>query len=474
MMNEYIDHEWDKAMPTLCEYIKIPNMSPMLEEDWKTNGYQEQAMDLIVNYVKEQEKEIHGMTYKVHQDDVPEAGSPLLFCEIEAREKVDSGKTILLYGHMDKQPPLTDKWSEGLGPYKPIIKDGKLFGRGGADDGYSIFASLIQIKALQKFGKEHPRIVIMIEGSEESGSCHLPYYVEKLKKEIGNVDLVICLDSGCANYDQLWLTNSLRGAFVGKLSVQVLENEVHSGDAGGIVPAPFRIIRMLLDRLENSQTGRTIADLYVEISEETKKAAQDTAKIIGDQIIDRFPYANGVNVRAFDKEDILTKYYLRRTWEPCISYIGFGGIPPLDKGGNVIYPKAEMLISVRLPPTLDPEKAIASVKQVLVSDPPFNAKVTFESDKWCKGWHSPTLTKDLEKIVDDVSFSVYGKPVRFMGEGGSIPFMGMLNEKFPQAQFIVTGLLGPDSNAHGPDESMDIEMAKNVTKCVAGIIEKYT
>jgi acetylornithine deacetylase/succinyl-diaminopimelate desuccinylase-like protein len=111
---------------------------------------------------------------------------------------------------MDKQPPFTG-WREGLSPYNPVMVGDKLYGRGGADDGYSVFGTILAIKACQHFGLQHPRIVMLFEADEESGSEHIHHYLTQLRPRIGRVDLVICLDSGCGNYEQIWETSTLRG-----------------------------------------------------------------------------------------------------------------------------------------------------------------------------------------------------------------------------------------------------------------------
>lgn len=458
-MDKYISDEWDNALPILQEYIKVPNQSPSYDKDWNINGFQEQAMDLICKWIDEQK--VDGLKYTVYNDK-----TPLLLCELDNHNIDKKNNTILLYGHMDKQPPLQSEWSESLGPYKPVIKNGKLYGRGGADDGYSIFASIIAIKALQKYGKIDSNIVIVIEGSEESGSCDLPYYMEKLN--IQNVTHVICLDSGCANYDQLWITNSLRGCFAGTLEIKVLKHGVHSGDASGIVPSPFQILRQLLDRIEDSKTGE-MKCLNVEIPQKYVDDANSTAQVLGNKIVNRFPYDEQVDIKL---DEPLESYILRRTWKPTTSYIGLDGLPSVLSGGNVVYPDLKINLSIRLPPVLDPEEAIECVKNILEKDKPYNASVKFVPSRWCKGWVLPEMSNDLAKLVNDVSHKVFGKSVQYMGEGGSIPFLSMLTDQFPRAQFIVTGVLGDDSNAHGPDEALDIMMTKNVTKCIAHIINE--
>ena len=178
--------------------------------------------------------------------------TPVIFIEIPGSR---TPTTVLLYGHLDKQPEMTG-WAEGLGPWEPVLKGDKLYGRGGADDGYAMFGALARASwRCTSRASPHARCVILIEACEESGSYDLPSYVDHLAARIGAPSLVVCLDSGCGNYDQLWLTTSLRGLTGGALTVQVLTEGVHSGDASGVVPASFRIVRALLSRLEDGATG---------------------------------------------------------------------------------------------------------------------------------------------------------------------------------------------------------------------------
>ena len=240
----YVEEQWNNSIvPALQEYLAIPNQSPAYDPNWNTNGYMDQATDLIANWIRMQK--IPGLVLDIIR---LEKRTPLIFVEIPG----DSKETVLLYGHLDKQPPM-EGWNEGFGPWKPVIKDGRLYGRGGADDGYSAFASLTAIQALKQQDIPHARCVILIEACEESGSFDLPHYVEALKDRIGTPSLVICLDSGCGNYEQLWITTSLRGLANGNLTVSTLTEGVHSGAASGIVPSTFRILRQLLSRLENEQ-----------------------------------------------------------------------------------------------------------------------------------------------------------------------------------------------------------------------------
>jgi acetylornithine deacetylase/succinyl-diaminopimelate desuccinylase-like protein len=458
---KFVTQQWDESIvPALQDYIKIPNQSPLYDPTWATNGLIDQAVDLMVQWVRD--RQVPGLILEVVKH---EGRTPIIFIEVEATTD-NKEDTILLYGHLDKQPPMHG-WEEGLGPHTPVIRDGKLYGRGGADDGYAIFAAITAIEALKKQGVPHSRCVVIIEACEESGSRDLPYYIQLLLPRIKSPSLIICLDSGCGNYDQLWLTTSLRGAVMGNLKAEILTEGVHSGSASGVVASSFRILRQVLDKLEDVQTGKILPPfLSAEIPafriEQTKRAAE----VLGDTIYTEFPWTSGAKPMAED----LTELFLNKTWRPALSITGAEGLPSLESAGNVLRPYTTLKVSLRLPPTINADKASQQLKEFFEENAPYGAKVTFEAEKAGTGWESPKLVDWLAESVDKASNAYFGKGVCYMGEGGSIPFMGMLGELFPKAQFMITGVLGPKSNAHGPNEFLHIEMGKGVTSCVASLI----
>jgi len=458
---DFVAEKWDREIvPELTEYIKIPAKSPMFDRQWQERGYLDTAMDLIERWVRDQS--ISGMT--VERVQLP-GRTPLLFIEIPGK----GDDVVLLYGHMDKQPEMVG-WSNDLGPWTPVNTGDKLYGRGGADDGYATYASLTAIMALAERGVDHSRCVVLIEGCEESGSYDLPFYISHLAARIGTPSLVVCLDSGAGNYDQLWLTTSLRGLAGGTLRVTVLDEGVHSGNASGIVPSSFRILRALLDRLEDSATGKILTDvMYVDIPAERVSQAQQAATVLGTQTYDQFPWMPGMQPMASDPAELV----LNRTWRPALSVIGAEGLPTIDNAGNVLRPHTAVKLSMRLPPTLDPERASAAMKEILERDPPYGAKVEFELEHGAGGWAAPSLVPWLADSLDTASKTFFGPSSAQMGEGGTIPFMGMLQERFPQAQFVVTGLLGPKSNAHGPNEFLHIPTGKKLTAAVARVLADH-
>jgi acetylornithine deacetylase/succinyl-diaminopimelate desuccinylase-like protein len=350
------------------------------------------------------------------------------------------------------------------------LKDGKLYGRGGADDGYAMFAAISALLALKEQNVPHARTVIIIEACEESGSPDLPFYIDHLADRIGAVDLVVCLDSGCGNYEQLWLTTSLRGMVIGNLTVRVLTEGVHSGAASGIVPSSFRIARSLISRVEDETSGRMLLpELFAPIPDDRVRQAKATAEILGDTVFTELPFAGGTKPMGADNAARI----LEKTWMPQLAVTAIAGYPLPEAGGNVLLPYSTLKLSLRLPPTAKAEAARAAVKAALERDPPYAAEVTFDAPRGENGWNAPTLAPWLEASLDKASHAAFGKPVAFHGEGGSIPFMAMLGEKFPGTQFVVTGVLGPHSNAHGPNEFLHVGMAKKIAACMAQVVADH-
>ncbi|MCW0401388.1 hypothetical protein NB688_003709 [Xanthomonas sacchari] len=464
-IDRFLSEKWDDdIVPQLVDYIRIPNKSPMFDADWVAHGYMADAVALMERWARAQA--IPGLQVEVVQ---LEGRTPLIYLEVPASSDATGEDTVLLYGHLDKQPEMTG-WDADLGPWTPVLKGDRLYGRGGADDGYALFGSLAAIQALQDQGIPHARCVVLIEACEESGSYDLPAYVDHLAARIGRPSLVVCLDSGCGNYEQLWCTTSLRGLAGGNFSVKVLSEGVHSGDASGVVPSSFRVLRDLLSRLEDEATGKIKVDgLYADIPEERLAQARKVAEVLGDEVYSKFPFLPGMRPMHED----LSELVLNRTWRPALSVTGADGLPPLASAGNVLRPETAVKLSLRLPPTLDGKHAGELLKDVLLRDPPYGAEVSLALEKSSSGWNAPAQSPWLTDAIEAASQAAFGKPTMYMGEGGSIPFMGMLGEKFPGAQFMITGVLGPHSNAHGPNEFLHIPMGKRVTACVSRVIAAH-
>jgi acetylornithine deacetylase/succinyl-diaminopimelate desuccinylase-like protein len=472
-----VSRAWDETIVgQLTDYIAVPAKSPMFDPDWAQHGYIDAVVRQAADWVSAQK--VAGLSLEIIR--LP-GRTPVLFFEIAASTGAGttpptSGQTVLMYGHLDKQPEFTG-WRSDLGPWTPKYEDGKLYGRGGADDGYAIYASIAAVQALQTQQIAHPRIVGLIETCEESGSYDLMPYIDALRARLGDVGLVICLDSGAGNYDQLWLTSSLRGMASGVLRVEVLTEGVHSGDASGLVPSSFRIMRQVLDRLEDSATGRMLpASFHCEVPTDRLQQAKATAAILGAEVYKRFPWAHydcgGASQTMLPTTTDPLQALLNRTWLPTLSVTGVEGMPDLQNAGNVLRPFTAFKLSLRLPPLVEASHAVAELKSLLEDAAPYQAKVTFEHAAGATGWNAPTTAPWFEEALNAASHHYFGAPCGYIGQGGTIPLMNMLSLGFPKAQMMVCGVLGPKSNAHGPNEFLHVPYAKKLTAAVAAVIAK--
>ncbi|HEY1824619.1 MAG TPA: M20/M25/M40 family metallo-hydrolase [Acidimicrobiales bacterium] len=450
------------ALPTLERFATIPSLSPNFDAQWAQDGYLVQAAELLADWTRE--RQLAQVDIEIRE---LEGRTPMLVVTVPSTAG-ETG-TVILYGHLDKQPPLGN-WSEGLAPYTPVRRGDRLYARGVADDGYACFAALTAIEAMEVNGLPHGRCVVLIEASEESGSLDLEAYLDDLAEHLGDVELLICLDSGALSYDRLWVTSSLRGVVNLELTVGVLEDGRHSGSASGIVPSSFRILRQLLDRLEDATTGEIlIKELYAEIPDSHVRAARDIAGEFGDLFAEEFPTLPGLELMGDSAEERI----LRRNWYPTLSVIGMGGIPSPDIAGNVLRPFTTATLSFRLPPTVDAFAVAPIISQVLTSDVPSHATVKVTNVQPGNGWVSPELAPWLAPALEQASQDYYGRSVGFTGEGGSIPFLGSLALRYPGVQFVATGVDGPESNAHAIDEMLDLPMAVGVTNMVVTVLAAH-
>ncbi len=467
-----VTQTWDsKILKELTQYIEIPAKSPSFDSNWEANGHLDTVLRQTAAWIEAQK--VAGLTLEIIR--LP-GRTPVLYFDIPATraQSEGSGQTVLMYGHLDKQPEFSG-WRNDLGPWTPKYEDGKLYGRGGADDGYAAYASIAAVQALKNQNTPHPRIVGLIETCEESGSYDLLPYIDSLRPRLGDVGLVICLDSGAGNYDQLWLTTSLRGMASGTLKVEILTEGIHSGDASGLVPSSFRIMRQVLDRLEDSKSGRLLpASFHCEVPADRLAQAKATASILGEEVYKRFPWAHydcgGSTTFALPTTTDPLQALLNRTWTPTLSVTGAEGFPSLENAGNVLRPYTAFKLSLRLPPLVDAASAVAEMKTLLEDNAPYQARVTFESNGGATGWNAPSSTPWFEKALQTASQSHFGASVGYIGQGGTIPLMNMLSQGFPTAQMMVCGVLGPKSNAHGPNEFLHVPYAKKLTASVAEVM----
>jgi acetylornithine deacetylase/succinyl-diaminopimelate desuccinylase-like protein len=473
-----IHDTWDAdIVPALTRYVEVPAKSPMFDANWREAGLLDKVVRDAASWVEA--RRIPGLKLELVR---LENRTPVIFFEAPATRVEPQGSqapTICLYGHLDKQPEFNG-WRRDLGPWTPKIEDGLLYGRGSADDGYAVYASIAAIEALDREGIPRPRCVGIIESCEESGSFDLPAYLDLLRPRLGQVSLVVCLDSGAGNYDQLWLTTSLRGMVSGTLKVEILDEGVHSGDASGLVPSSFRILRHLLDRLEDSATGDLLPkSFHVQIPADRIEQARATAAILGDQVWKRFPWACGAEGQtALPTTTDPVEALLNRTWRPTLSVTGAEGFPEVRSAGNVLRPYSAFKLSLRLPPGVDGNQAAQTLKRLLEDNAPYQAKVTFGADgrvgaQGATGWNAPSIAPWLQSALDEASGAHFGEPCGYIGQGGTIPLMSMLQEGFPAAQMMVCGVLGPKSNAHGPNEFLHLPYAKRLTAAVAQVMAAH-
>ena len=444
----------------LGAYVRIPNKSPTFDPEWERRGHMEAAVSLMAEWCRAQP--IAGLSVEIRR--LP-GRTPVLLIDVPGERP----GCVLLYGHMDKQPEFTG-WLPGLGPWEPVLRDGKLYGRGAADDGYAVFSALAAIAALKAQNVPLARCLVLIEASEESGSVDLPAHLANLGEMLGEPSLVICLDAECGNYEQLWCTTSLRGNLVGQLRVRVLEEGVHSGMATGIAPTPFRIIEQLLARIESPLNGALLLDeLSASIPEDRRAQMRAAARVLGESVAGKLPWAPGARAVSDDPVELL----INSTWKGTLAVTGADGLPPTLSAGNVLLPELTVKLSLRLPPTCEPNVAARAVKQALERDPPYGAEIRFEPGSSTSGWNAPSFAPWLEESIQHASRQIYGREAVHLGCGGTIPFMAMLGERFPRTQFFITGVLGPHANAHGPNEFLHLEYAERLTACVSLVLADH-
>jgi acetylornithine deacetylase/succinyl-diaminopimelate desuccinylase-like protein len=465
-MHKSVRQAWDsEILPSLIDFVAIPALSPAFDADWATSGHLDAAAEHLRSWLTG--RGIPGATVEIVR--LPGL-SPVVVMDVPASDGVpaDAG-TVVLYGHLDKQPPFGE-WSDGLGPWSPVQKDHRLFGRGAVDDGYSGYAATSAIEGVLAGGGRHARCVLVLETSEESGSPHLPPYLDHLRDRLGDVSLVVCLDSGGWDYDRLWLSTSLRGLTAADVTVRVLPSGLHSGMASGVVPSSFRIFRALLDRLEDSATGRVLLpEMHVDIPADRIAEAKASVRVAPGAATEAYQPIDGLRLVSDDEVELL----LNNAWRPTLSVIGAAGFPDPANAGNVLRPFSTFTLSFRLPPTADAQASLEAIRRAVTTDVPYGAEVSLRHTEASPGWNAPVMAPWLRSTLDSLSQEVFGNPWRTVGIGGSIPFMAMLADMYPEAQFVVTGAAGRDSNAHVPDEWLNLDQASRVSQSVALILDAH-
>lgn len=444
---------WKKGYKFFADFVSIKNISPGFESDYTL---QKQVLNLIIGYIKFLNFE--NLKYEVIELD---GLTPFLHIEL----KMSDDPKIGFYAHADKQPPLTDKWHDGLDPYTLTIKGNKAYGRGTVDDGYAIFLTLNMLKKME-FEEKKGNYVFLIETSEESGSCHLSHYLTYLKDKLDDIKYLFVIDSGGPDNERLWFTTSFRGCFMSTLEVRVAEKAQHSGEVGGILPDPFQIASSLTSRLQDPTTGET--KLGFELTKFDKSSAYDLISHFGKEFI---------KVDKVDSLKITTSFvdaveaYISNTLTSSMTVIGIEGLPDIANGGNMIHPYTKLKLSIRTNPKKKVDEVIEEVKSIVTKDVPFDAEIKFEPGLKCNGWYGDYSDEKLQEIINNVSNKYYNNDVGFVGSGGSIPIMGMFAEMLPKCTIFATGVLTPDSGAHGPNEFLDLNALEKFSNALYEMVQ---
>ncbi len=447
---------------TLCalkEFVSIQSLSPSFDPDWERHGELHKAIEIAKSFG---EKLLSNIQFEILESP---GRSPLLFFEIPAFGDSASHGDVLFYGHLDKQPE-GNGWSNNRCPFSATQEDTVLYGRGVADDGYSFYSAVSIAKALESGGLSHPRIWGVFETCEESGSFDFSHWMQLLAPRLSNVALILVLDAGCIDYSGLYVTTNFRGILRATLKVSVLNHGVHSGVASGIVPDSFMIARNLLDRLEDSSSGKILDKaFYTTIPATRLEQLREKAKRITSFKHD-FPWINAPITLSKTIEENL----IAQTWLPQLTIIGAQGLPDINKAGNVLRASTSLKLSLRLPPMIDSQAAESALKRILLDDPPFGASVELSDVSSSEGWNAPEEAEWLSREINDASLDIFGKPAVYSGEGGTLSICNVFQSTCPKAQFLLTGVLGPNSNAHGPDEALRLDYVEKLCCALSRII----
>ena len=459
MLKQTIDKIWDtRALPALMDFIRIPCKSTAFDPHWESNGYLNQACTFISAWVKQQ-------LPQASCEIIQEPGkTPCLWLDVPAYH-AQTDNTVAFYGHLDKQPEASG-WSEGLGPWTPVIRDGKLFGRGCSDDGYSVFLMISALVSLREQGLGHPHCVGIFETQEESGSIDLPHYLTALKERFNHPISLFVLDNQCCDYQRLWLNTSLRGVISAVLRVKTLHHNVHSGTYSGILPDAFAIAQHLLSRIHEPLSGRVLLDsFHTQIPENRKKQLLQAAKLLEASTSYYPPLLDGVQTKTTSVFDSI----YNSTWEPALTVTAIDGLANLNQAANVVPKEIALKLSIRIPPNIDLARAIQDLEKTVTQNVPFHASVTLEDIRQGSGW-TPPLTaqnQETERLLNTCSQSVFHEDVAFSATGGSISIIPEFEKCLPGTSIMLLGVLGPGSNAHGPDESLNIEYVKKLTNVLS-------
>lgn len=465
VLNKTINEFWDQhGIPGLMDFIRIPSKSTDFDPNWESNGFLKQACESAALWLK-------GIIPDARCELLTETGrTPCLFVEIPPTKGYENSAAMAFYGHFDKLPE-TGEWQEGLGAWTPVLKNNCLYGRGSADDGYSFYLMGVCVAALKTLNHAHPRIIGIFETQEESGSKDLPYYLNLIHDRLGSVNAFFILDNSCSDYERLWTVSSLRGVIKGTLKVKVLSHGVHSGAYSGIVPDAYGIAQHLLSRVYDPLTSEVkIPSCLAKIPDTCQQQLQNVGNILGDQIWNRAPLLPGVSPISTQPDELL----LQNTWKPALTITGISGIPVPENAGNIIHGDVALTLSMRVPPLIDLKQAVNDLNQLLTTDIPFGCEVSLTSISAEPGWASFHTDSKIQELLSKASECHFGKPLATTGQGGSIPIVNEFEKHLPNTALVVTGALGTDSNAHAPNEFLNMNYAKKLTAVIAQVICDFT
>ncbi len=457
-MKTYIHDAWKgDTLEALSRFISIPAKSKDFDDQWQEHGFLHRSLEEGKSWAQ---KHFPSGTFEIIQlPGIP----PVLFFDIPATGG-HTGKPVLFYGHFDKQPE-TSGWDEGLGPWTPVVKNGRLYGRGAVDDGYCFYSTLTAVKALEVSGKSHPRICGLFETDEESGSTDLAQYINMLKDRVGSPAFICILDLFATDFSRVWITQSLRGIVGLIVKVSVLSAPSHSGVASGIVPSSFRIMRALLDRLEDSRTGEV---LIKSMHSPIPGYILDMAKDISAEYDPRtgFKYHAGTQSAQPDAYTAL----IAGTWKPTLSVLGADGLPPTATASGLVRSSTSLKLSFRIPPGVNARAALDDTIRALTTDVPYNATVEISQASASEGFCAPEWPQWLRQSSEKITRNLFGTSVGSVLCGASIGTLPAFQAAFPGAPFINTGALGPDSGAHAANEWLDLAYVEKLTEWVAEVV----
>lgn len=454
-----IEEAWrGDALEALADFVRLPALSPDFDAQWEQNGVLLRALEDAARWGKTHFPD--GIFEILSHPGV----TPVLWVAIPGTRP---GRPALFYGHFDKQPE-AGTWSEGLAPFEPVLRDGRLYGRGTADDGYSFYAALTAARAMDEAGRTRPRIMGIFETREESGSGDLPHYLPEIAARTGRPSVLTVLDLGVQDKTRLWRTQSLRGVVTFTLRVDVLESGVHSGVTSGIVPSSFAVMRTLLDRLEDPATGQVkVRSMHVPEPVRHMPALRRLAELSGDALWRRFPWAGDTEPRSFDPLELL----LKNGWQPTLSILGAEGLPPVREAGALLRASTTLKLSFRIPPGADAEAAAREAVELVTTNVPSKARVTVSNLHAESGFEAPAGADWLDAAWARASEELFGASAEELFDGATIGILPKFVDAFGPCPFLCTGVLGTEDNAHAPDESVSLTYLTKLTCAVAAMLD---